>query len=58
MDIMQLNHMLRTRDLVKKNDAKVGKLQENTKDEILNSDDLLDRGFTRPKVVCNTFLRF
>lgn len=46
-----LNHILRTRDLVSKNDAKVAKHQERTKDEILNSDGFLDRGFTRPKIL-------
>lgn len=54
---MQLNHILSTRDLVSKNDAKVAKHQESTKDEILNSDGFLDRGFTRPKVLCNAFFQ-
>ena len=47
---MQLNHVFRTRDLVLKNDAKVAKLQENAKNEILTDDSLRDHGFTRPKV--------
>lgn len=51
---MQLNHILRTRDLVTKNDAKVAKQQESKNDEILNSDNFLDRGFTRPKVFPRT----
>ncbi|XP_050372122.1 protein NUCLEOLAR FACTOR 1 [Argentina anserina] len=46
-----LNHVFRTRDLVMKNDAKVAKLQENAKNEILTDDSLRDLGFTRPKVL-------
>lgn len=38
-----------------KNDAKVAKLQETTKNEILSSDEFLDRGFTRPKVLNKFF---
>ncbi|KAK4370104.1 hypothetical protein RND71_009579 [Anisodus tanguticus] len=46
-----LNHIFRTRDLVKKNEAKLAKLQENVKADILNNEAFLDRGFTRPKVL-------
>ncbi|KAF3648276.1 putative xyloglucan endotransglucosylase/hydrolase protein 24-like [Capsicum annuum] len=45
-----LNHIFRTRDLVKKNDAKLPKLQENVKADVLNNEAFLDRGFTRSKV--------
>ncbi|CAJ1975879.1 unnamed protein product [Sphenostylis stenocarpa] len=41
-----LNHVFRTRDTVKKNDAKLTKLKENT-----DSDKFRDQGFTRPKVL-------
>lgn len=47
---MQLNHVLKTRHIVSKNDAKVSKHEEHVKLEILPSDSLLDQGFTRPKV--------
>ncbi|KAI4344436.1 hypothetical protein L6164_011665 [Bauhinia variegata] len=40
-----LNHVFRTRDLVKKNDAKVAKNRENADGNIR------DQGFTRPKVL-------
>ncbi|CAK7337527.1 unnamed protein product [Dovyalis caffra] len=46
-----LNHIFRTRDLVTKNDSKVGKHRENSEDELLNGDEFLDHGFTRPKVL-------
>ncbi|XP_018634024.1 protein NUCLEOLAR FACTOR 1 isoform X1 [Nicotiana tomentosiformis] len=46
-----LNHIFRTRDLVKKNEAKLAKLQESVKADILNNEAFLDRGFTRPKVL-------
>ncbi|XP_059634637.1 protein NUCLEOLAR FACTOR 1 isoform X2 [Cornus florida] len=46
-----LNHIFRTRDLVTKNDSKVAKHQESTKEDILNDDGFLDHGFTRPKVL-------
>ncbi|KAL5760350.1 hypothetical protein ACOSQ2_019188 [Xanthoceras sorbifolium] len=46
-----LNHILRTRDLVTKNDAKVAKNKENSKEEILIGGGFLDQGFTRPKVL-------
>ena len=45
---MQLNHVLRTRDLISKNDAKVADAQGQG--GILNGDGFLDHGFTRPKV--------
>lgn len=54
---MQLNHIFRTRDLVKKNEAKLAKLQESVKADILNNEAFLDRGFTRPKV-CTYFCRY
>ncbi|KAJ6293677.1 hypothetical protein OIU76_021858, partial [Salix suchowensis] len=44
-----LNHILRTRDLVTKNDSKLGKHWENAKDDLLSGDEFLDQGFTRPK---------
>ncbi|XVE71860.1 hypothetical protein DITRI_Ditri10aG0185700 [Diplodiscus trichospermus] len=46
-----LNHIFRTRDLVRKNDAKISKHQESTKEDILPDDSFLDQGFTRPKVL-------
>ncbi|XP_074329593.1 protein NUCLEOLAR FACTOR 1 isoform X2 [Apium graveolens] len=46
-----LNHIFKSGDLVTKNDAKVAKLQETTKNEIPSSDEYLDRGFTRPKIL-------
>ncbi|PSS14557.1 Digestive organ expansion factor like [Actinidia chinensis var. chinensis] len=45
-----LNHIFRTRDLVTKNDSKVAKHQKSA-EEILNGDNFLDHGFTRPKVL-------
>lgn len=45
-----LNHILRTRDLVTKNDARMVKHQDAT-EEIFSSDGFLDQGFTRPKVL-------
>ncbi|XP_077245299.1 U3 small nucleolar RNA-associated protein [Tasmannia lanceolata] len=45
-----LNHVFRTRDLVKKNDSKLAKHQENNK-ETLSVEGFLDHGFTRPKVL-------
>ncbi|KAL9314724.1 hypothetical protein ACSQ67_020176 [Phaseolus vulgaris] len=41
-----LNHVFRTRDSVRKNDAKLTKLKEHTE-----SDKFRDQGFTRPKVL-------
>ncbi|XP_015082990.1 U3 small nucleolar RNA-associated protein 25 [Solanum pennellii] len=46
-----LNHIFRTRDLVKKNEAKLAKIQDNVKADILSNEAFLDRGFTRPKVL-------
>ncbi|XP_068637580.1 protein NUCLEOLAR FACTOR 1-like [Aristolochia californica] len=46
-----LNHFFHTRDVVKKNDAKLAKHPENGKDELLSGDGFLDQGFTRPKVL-------
>ncbi|KAK7329234.1 hypothetical protein VNO77_23386 [Canavalia gladiata] len=41
-----LNHVFRTRDCVKKNDAKLTRLKENA-----DGDRFRDQGFTRPKVL-------
>ncbi|CAN1731734.1 Protein NUCLEOLAR FACTOR 1 [Linum perenne] len=46
-----LNHIFKSRDLVKKNDAKVAKLQENGESELLIDDVVRDRGFTRAKIL-------
>ncbi|KAK8294494.1 hypothetical protein V6Z12_D05G003500 [Gossypium hirsutum] len=46
-----LNHIFRTRDLVRKNNAKIDKHQMNGKEEILPGDNFLDQGFTRPKIL-------
>ncbi|KAI5664894.1 hypothetical protein M9H77_24217 [Catharanthus roseus] len=46
-----LNHILRTRDLVAKNDSKVGNSQTSSTGDILNGDSFLDHGFTRPKIL-------
>ncbi|XP_009780141.1 protein NUCLEOLAR FACTOR 1 [Nicotiana sylvestris] len=46
-----LNHIFRTRDLVKKNEAKITKLPESVKADTLTNEAFLDRGFTRPKVL-------
>ncbi|XP_010464491.1 PREDICTED: U3 small nucleolar RNA-associated protein 25-like [Camelina sativa] len=43
-----LNHIFRTRDLVKKNECKISNLPE---EEILSDDGFRDQGFTRPKVL-------
>ncbi|KAK8550102.1 hypothetical protein V6N13_118633 [Hibiscus sabdariffa] len=45
-----LNHIFRTRDNVRKNDAKISKHQMSG-EEMLPGDDFLDQGFTRPKVL-------
>lgn len=46
-----LNHVLRSRDLMSKNDRKLAKHQENVEGKSLNAEAHLDRGFTRPKVL-------
>ncbi|CAO2824560.1 unnamed protein product [Amaranthus hypochondriacus] len=46
-----LNHVFRTRDHITKNDAKLSKLQEIAREEVMTSDSFLDQGFTRPKVL-------
>ncbi|KAH1067897.1 hypothetical protein J1N35_032884 [Gossypium stocksii] len=46
-----LNHIFRTRDLVRKNNAKIDKHQMSGKEEILPGDNFLDQGFTRPKIL-------
>ncbi|EOA29995.1 hypothetical protein CARUB_v10013099mg [Capsella rubella] len=43
-----LNHIFRSRDLVKKNECKIHSLSV---EEILSDDGLRDQGFTRPKVL-------
>jgi U3 small nucleolar RNA-associated protein 25 len=48
---MQLNHIFKTRDLVKKNESKIAKHRETSEEEILSDDGFLDQGFTRPKVL-------
>lgn len=47
---MQLNHIFKTRDLVKKNESKIAKHRETSEQDILSDDGFLDQGFTRPKV--------
>lgn len=49
--VHSLNHVFLTRDLVKKNKAKLTKAQGNMQRDVLNSDAFLDHGFTRPKVL-------
>ncbi|XP_030930139.1 U3 small nucleolar RNA-associated protein 25 isoform X2 [Quercus lobata] len=49
--IHSLNHVLKTRDLVTKNDTKLAKHPESADNEMLNGDSFLDHGFTRPKVL-------
>lgn len=44
-----LNHIFKTRDLVKKNESKIAKHRETSEQEILSDDGFLDQGFTRPK---------
>lgn len=46
-----LNHVFRSRDLIRKNDSKMAKHQESAEDELLAVDGFLDHGFTRPKVL-------
>ncbi|GAB2275229.1 hypothetical protein Dimus_009990 [Dionaea muscipula] len=46
----KLNHILRSGDLVKKNDARLGKHEDTAKEEVLTNDLYLDHGFTRPKL--------
>lgn len=48
---MQLNHIFRTRDIVKKNNAKLARHKETAEEEVLTGDGFLDQGFTRPKVM-------
>ncbi|XP_010513455.1 PREDICTED: U3 small nucleolar RNA-associated protein 25-like [Camelina sativa] len=43
-----LNHIFRTRDLIKKNESKISKLSE---EEVLSDGGFLDQCFTRPKVL-------
>ncbi|KAL9664042.1 hypothetical protein QQ045_019439 [Rhodiola kirilowii] len=46
-----LNHILKTRDVITKNDAKLAKHQESANEDILSNERYLDHGFTRPKVL-------
>ncbi|KAI3701737.1 hypothetical protein L6452_27040 [Arctium lappa] len=46
-----LNHVFKTRDLVTKNDKKLTTRKEAKHEEILDSENFLDQGFTRPKVL-------
>ncbi|KAK1420515.1 hypothetical protein QVD17_22178 [Tagetes erecta] len=46
-----LNQIFKTRDLVTKNDKVLAKLKESKGEEVLNSENFLDQGFTRPKVL-------
>ncbi|KAI3805579.1 hypothetical protein L1987_28094 [Smallanthus sonchifolius] len=46
-----LNHIFKTRDLVTKNDKTLAKHKESKGEEVLNSENFLDQGFTRPKVL-------
>ncbi|EOA37780.1 hypothetical protein CARUB_v10012647mg [Capsella rubella] len=46
-----LNHIFKTRDLVKKNESKIAKQRETSEEEILSDDGFMDQGFTRPKVL-------
>ncbi|XP_024959418.1 U3 small nucleolar RNA-associated protein 25 isoform X2 [Cynara cardunculus var. scolymus] len=46
-----LNHVFKTRDLVTKNDKKLATRKEAKHEEILDSENFLDQGFTRPKVL-------
>ncbi|KAI3819299.1 hypothetical protein L1987_13126 [Smallanthus sonchifolius] len=46
-----LNHIFKTRDLVMKNDKTLAKHKESKGEEVLNSENFLDQGFTRPKVL-------
>ncbi|KAJ9550639.1 hypothetical protein OSB04_014684 [Centaurea solstitialis] len=46
-----LNHVFKTRDLVTKNDKKLATRKEANREEILDSENFLDQGFTRPKVL-------
>lgn len=47
---LQLNHVLRTRNLVIKNEAKLFKHKNSGNEEILHEDAFRDQGYTRPKV--------
>ncbi|KAL4564389.1 hypothetical protein LXL04_028453 [Taraxacum kok-saghyz] len=46
-----LNHVFKTRDVVTKNDKKLSNRKESKHEEVLDSDQFLDHGFTRPKVL-------
>ncbi|KVI01455.1 Digestive organ expansion factor, predicted [Cynara cardunculus var. scolymus] len=53
-----LNHVFKTRDLVTKNDKKLATRKEAKHEEILDSENFLDQGFTRPKVNVEHIDRF
>ncbi|CAH1449466.1 unnamed protein product [Lactuca virosa] len=46
-----LNHVFKTRDLVTKNDKKLSNNKESKHEEVLDTENFLDHGFTRPKVL-------
>lgn len=46
-----INHVFRTRNFVIKNDSKLAKDGDTTKEELLNGNNFRDQGFTRPKVL-------
>uniref|UniRef100_A0A7N0TL50 U3 small nucleolar RNA-associated protein 25 n=1 Tax=Kalanchoe fedtschenkoi TaxID=63787 RepID=A0A7N0TL50_KALFE len=46
-----LNHVLKTRDVITKNDAKLAKHQGSATEDILSNERYLDHSFTRPKVL-------
>uniref|UniRef100_A0A7N0UUN4 non-specific serine/threonine protein kinase n=1 Tax=Kalanchoe fedtschenkoi TaxID=63787 RepID=A0A7N0UUN4_KALFE len=53
-----LNHVLKTRDVINKNDAKLAKHQGSATEDILSSERYLDHSFTRPKVNVEHMDRF
>ena len=55
---MQLNHIFKTRDVVRKSDARISKHQEIINEEMLPGDGCLDQGFTRPKVYLHCLMNF
>lgn len=48
-NVLQLNHVFKSGDLITKNNSKMAKHQDCA--EILSGEKFLDHGFTRPKVV-------
>ncbi|XP_022879433.1 digestive organ expansion factor homolog isoform X2 [Olea europaea var. sylvestris] len=49
--VHSVNHILKSKDLMTKNERKLAKNQDIVEDKILNGSAYLDRGFTRPKVL-------